>query len=265
MDPLLVAGCAAGGLIVGDALEPLAERLPSKLPLNRPWFRCPNCDKAATGLGSVPVVRSFVNAKRCAGCSKVRTKRYRPLVQGVATAVVMVGLGIRFGADIALAAYAVIGIALVAISIIDIEKHMIPNRILYPAAFLATPLFVITAASDHRWTSLWHAAVCAFVGFVALYAVRVAYPKGMGFGDVRLAGLVGGASGWMGFRAAFVCFFLMFLLGSIGGILQIVVTKGDRRSHIGFAPYMAAGCLIVVIFTMPLFRFLHPVLHGSGS
>jgi prepilin signal peptidase PulO-like enzyme (type II secretory pathway) len=82
---------------------------------------------------------------------------------------------------------------------------------------------------------------------------------------VRLAGLVGGATGWMGFRAAFVAFFLMFLLGSIGGILQILVTKSSRRAHIGFAPYMAAGCLIVVIFTIPLMRFLHPVLHGPGS
>jgi leader peptidase (prepilin peptidase) / N-methyltransferase len=265
MDPLLVAGCAAGGLIIGDALEPLADRLPEKLALDRPWFRCPDCNERDKGLGLVPIVRSLKRAKPCASCRKVRSHPYRPAIQGVATAVVMVGLAVRFGADIALAAFAVVGIALVAISVIDIEKHMIPNRILYPAAFGATPLLVITAAVDHRWTSLWHAAVCAAVGFVGLYAVRVAYPKGMGFGDVRLAGLVGGASGWMGFRAAFVCFFLMFLLGSIGGILQIAITKSGRRAHIGFAPYMAAGCLIVVIFTIPLFRFLHPVLHGSGS
>jgi leader peptidase (prepilin peptidase) / N-methyltransferase len=265
MDALLVAGCAAGGLIIGDALEPLADRLPKKLDLDRPWFRCPNCKTADTGVGQIPIVRSFARARPCSECGEVRKHPFRPAVQGLATALVMIGMAVRFGPDIALAAFAVIGIALVAISVIDIESHMIPNRILYPAAFLATPLLVITAAVDHRWSSLWHAAVAAVIGFVALFMVRFAYPKGMGFGDVRLAALVGGAAGWMGFRAAFVAFFLMFLLGSIGGILQIVVTKSSRRAHIGFAPYMAAGCLIVVIFTIPLMRFLHPVLHGPSS
>ena len=68
----------------------------------------------------------------------------------------------------------------------------------------------------------------AAIGFVALFVVHFVYPKGMGFGDVRLAGLVGGAAGWMGFRAAFVAFFLMFLLGSVGGIVQIVAHRGGQ-------------------------------------
>jgi leader peptidase (prepilin peptidase)/N-methyltransferase len=178
---------------------------------------------------------------------------------------VLAGLAVRFGATVGLAAYAVVGLALVAISIIDVEKHIVPNRILYPAVFIATPLLVIEAAVDHRWTSLWHAGVAAGVGFVALFLVHFAYPKGMGFGDVRLAGLVGGATGWMGFRAAFVAFFLMFLLGSVGGVIQLAATGGNRKTAIGFAPYMAAGTLIVVIFTVPIFHLLHPLLYGRGS
>jgi leader peptidase (prepilin peptidase)/N-methyltransferase len=100
---------------------------------------------------------------------------------------------------------------------------------------------------------------------VALFLVHFVYPRGMGFGDVRLAGLVGGAAGWLGFRAAFLAFFLMFLFGSIGGITQLAVTGSGRRTAIGFAPYMALGTLTVVIFTMPLFRLLHPFLYGAGS
>jgi leader peptidase (prepilin peptidase)/N-methyltransferase len=187
------------------------------------------------------------------------------LIQAVLTAAVLAGLAVRFGPTVGLAPYAVVGIALVAIGVIDVESHMVPNRILYPAAFLATPLLVLTAALDHRWGSLWHAAASAAIGFVALFLVHFAYPKGMGFGDVRLAALVGGAAGWMGFRAAFLAFFLMFLFGSIGGIIQLAVTGAGRRTAIGFAPYMALGTLTVVIFTMPLFRLLHPFLHGGGS
>jgi leader peptidase (prepilin peptidase)/N-methyltransferase len=265
MDPLLVAGCAAGGLLIGDALEPLADRLPKKIPYEPPWLRCPSCGSADTGMGRVPVLRVFYRRHPCRGCGEPRPHPFRPAVQAVATGAVMAGLAVRLGADVSLAAYAVVGIALVAISVIDVESHMVPNRIVYPAAFVAAPLFVLAAAVDHRWTSLWHAAAAAAIGFVALLLVHLAYPKGMGFGDVRLAGIVGGAAGWMGFRAAFLAFLLMFLFGSVGGILQLAVTGGNRRTAIGFAPYMAAGTLTVVIFTTPIFHLLHPLLYGTGS
>jgi leader peptidase (prepilin peptidase)/N-methyltransferase len=107
--------------------------------------------------------------------------------------------------------------------------------------------------------------VCAAIGFAALFTVHFIYPKGMGFGDVRLAGLVGGAAGWMGFRAAFIAFFLGFLLGSVGGIIQVVAAGGGRRTMFGFAPYLVAGTLIVIIFTSPIFRLLHPWLYRPGS
>jgi leader peptidase (prepilin peptidase)/N-methyltransferase len=265
MDPLLVAGCAAGGLLIGDALEPLADRLPKKLPLDAPWWRCPSCTEPDVGLGRVPVLRTIYRFRSCPHCGQARPHPARPAVQAVLTGLVLAGLAVRFGATPGLAAYSVVGIALVAISVIDVESHIVPNRILYPAAFTAAPLLVVTAAVDHRWGSLWHAAAAAAIGFVALFLVHFAYPKGMGFGDVRLAGLVGGAAGWMGFRAAFLAFFLMFLFGSVGGILQLAVTGGGRRTAIGFAPYMALGTLVVVIFTMPIFRLLHPFLYGAGS
>jgi len=259
-----VAGCAAGGLLVGDALEPLADRA-SKAPLERPWWQCPSCHAPDTGLGRVPVLRTVRRFAGCTSCHQPRPHPARPAVQAALTAVVVAGLAVRLGPDVVLAPYAVVGIALVAVSVIDVEKRIVPNRIVYPAAALGALLFVVAAASSHRWTSLWHAAACAAIGFAGLFAVHFVYPKGMGFGDVRLAGLVGGAAGWMGFRAAFLAFFLMFLLGSIGGILQAVLTGGGRRTAIGFAPYMALGTLIVVIFTTPVFHLLHPLLYGPGS
>jgi len=266
MDPLLVAGCAAGGLVVGDMLEPLADRLPKKLaPFDAPWRRCPSCEAPDNGIGRVVLFRTAYRLHPCVSCGEVRPHPLRPLIQGVLTGAVLAGLAVRFGPDVVLAAYSVVGVALVAISLIDIESRIVPNRVLYPAAFLAAPLLVIAAAIDHRWGSLWHAAVAAAVGFLALFLVHLAVPRGMGFGDVRLAGLVGGAAGWMGFRAAFLAFLFMFLFGSIGGILQLAITGGNRRTQIGFAPYMALGTLTVVIFTTPLFSALHPLLYGRGS
>src|SRR5579863_3845502 len=141
MDPLLVAGCAAGGLLIGDALEPLADRLPKKLPLDAPWWRCPSCTEPDVGLGQVPVLRTIYMFRRCPHCGEPRPHPARPAVQAVLTGLVLAGLAVRFGATVGLAAYSVVGIALVAISVIDVESHIVPNRILYPAAFTAAPLF----------------------------------------------------------------------------------------------------------------------------
>jgi prepilin signal peptidase PulO-like enzyme (type II secretory pathway) len=172
MDPLLVAGCAAGGFLVGDFLEPLGDRLPKKLSLERPWWRCPECESPDTGIGLVPIARTIFRLRGCNNCEGTQRHPWRPLVQGALTGAVLAGMAVRFGADVVLAAYCVVGIALVAISIIDFQHKIVPNRILYPAVFTATPLLVIGAAIDHRWTSLWHAAVCAAIGFAALFTVH---------------------------------------------------------------------------------------------
>ena len=260
MDALLVAGCAAGGFVIGDLAEPLADRLPKRLPLDRPWWRCPEC--GAPDSAGIPVLNRLYRDRECKACGKSRHS-YRPLVQAVVTGAVLAGMAVRFGPDLVLAAYAVVGVALVAISIIDIEVHMVPNRIVYPAGFVATPLLVLAAAVDHRWTALWHAAASAAIGFTALYLIHFIYPRGMGFGDVRLAAIVGGSSGWFGFRALFIAFFLSFLLGSLGGVTQIALTGGNRKTQFGFAPYLALGAIVVVIFTSPIFRLFHPFLYRS--
>jgi leader peptidase (prepilin peptidase) / N-methyltransferase len=260
MDPLLVAGCAAGGFVMGDLAEPLADRLPKKMALDRPWWRCVSCGEPAAS--RFAFAGSLHRAARCRACGEPR-HGHRPLVQAVATGAVLAGMAVRFGPDAVLAAYAVVGIALVAISIIDIEVHMVPNRIVYPAGLVAALLLVVAASVDHDWTALWHSAASAGIGFTALYLIRFIYPRGMGFGDVRLAAIVGGASGWFGFRAVFIAFFLSFLLGSVGGITQIALTGGNRKTQFGFAPYLALGTIVVVIFTSPVLRLFHPLLFRS--
>ena len=154
-----MAGCAAGGLLIGDALEPLADRLPKKLPLDRPGGAARRARRADTGIGRVPVAADDLPVPRHAPTAARRGAILPALrCRRSLTALVLAGLAVRFGATVGLAAYAVVGIALVAISVIDVESHIVPNRILYPAAFVAAPLFVLTAAVDHRWGSLWHAA-----------------------------------------------------------------------------------------------------------
>lgn len=181
---------------------------------------------------------------------------------GVVSAVVLGGFAARFGADVVLAAYAVLGLSLVAISAVDLERFVIPNRIVYPTLALLVPLFVVSSAVDHRWGSLARAAVAAAAAFVAFLCVHLAVPRGMGFGDVRLAGVIGLATGWLGLGHAFVGFLAGFVLGAVVGIVVMVVTGGGRKTKIPFGPFLAAGAVIAVIWGSPV---AHALFHRTVS
>jgi leader peptidase (prepilin peptidase)/N-methyltransferase len=170
----------------------------------------------------------------------------------VVSAVVLGAFAARLGADVVLAAYAVFGLSMVAISAVDLERYIIPNYIVYPTLALLIPLLVVASAVDHRWGSLGRAAACGAIAFAGFFVLHVAVPKGMGFGDVRLAGVIGLAIGWLGFGHAFVGFFAGFVLGAVIGIVFIVVSGGGRKTKIPFGPFLAAGAAFSVVWGTPV-------------
>ena len=261
MDGLVTAVSAAGGLVLGDGLEVLVERIGAKESLAPPWWRCPHCATPSGALAVVPLVGAL-RRRRCRHCAGTRPHALRPLILAVVSAAVLGGFAAKFGDDVALAAYAVLGLSLVAISAIDLERFIIPNRLVYPTLAVLSPLFVVASAVDHRWGSLARAAIAAAAAFVAFFAVHIAVPRGMGFGDVRLAGVIGLASGWLGLGHAFVAFFSAFLLGALIGIGVMVVSGGGRKTRIPFGPFMAAGAVVAVLWGNPV---AHALFHHTSG
>jgi leader peptidase (prepilin peptidase) / N-methyltransferase len=261
MDALVTGVSAAGGFVLGDGLEILVDRLGERRPLDRPWWRCQACQAPATGLGLVPVVRVVARRRGCRSCAVRVAHPLRPALLAAVSAVVLGLFGARFGADVVLAAYAVFGLSMVAISAVDLERWIIPNHIIYPTLALLIPLFVVSSAVDHRWGSLERAAISAVVAFLGFYALHLAVPKGMGFGDVRLAGVIGLATGWLGFGHAFVGFFAGFVLGAVIGIVFIVVSGGGRKTKIPFGPFLAAGAVLSIVWGSPA---AHALFHRGG-
>jgi leader peptidase (prepilin peptidase)/N-methyltransferase len=258
MDALVTGVSAAGGFVLGDGLEILVDRLGERRPLDRPWWRCEACQAPATGLGLVPVARVVVRGRGCPQCGVRVAHPWRPAVLAVVSALVVGAFAARLGADVVLAAYAVFGLSMVAISAVDLERYIIPNRIIYPTLALLVPLFVVASAVDHRWGSLGRAAISGAVAFGGFFVLHVAVPKGMGFGDVRLAGVIGLATGWLGFGHAFVGFFAGFVLGAVIGIVFIVVSGGGRKTRIPFGPFLAAGAVLSVVWGNPV---AHALFH----
>jgi leader peptidase (prepilin peptidase)/N-methyltransferase len=187
--------------------------------------------------------------------------RWRPAVLAVVSAVVLGSMAARIGADIALAPFAVWGLSLVAISAVDLERQIIPNRLVYPTLALVIPLLVLSSAVDDRWGALTRAAIAGFGAFATFYAIHVAVPRGMGFGDVRLAGVIGVATGWLGLGRAFVGFLAAFILGSVLGIAAMAVTGAGRKTKIPFGPFLAAGAWVTVLWGGP---WAHALFHRGA-
>jgi leader peptidase (prepilin peptidase)/N-methyltransferase len=167
----------------------------------------------------------------------------------------------RIGADVVLAPLAVLGLGLVAISAVDLERQIIPNRLVYPTLGLMVPLLVVASAVDGDWGALTRAAIAGGGAFAAFYAVHAAVPRGMGFGDVRLAGVIGAATGWLGLGRAFVGFLAAFILGSVLGIVVMAVTGGGRKTRIPFGPFLAAGAWVTVLWGGPV---AHALFHRGA-
>jgi len=173
----------------------------------------------------------------------------------------LAGFAARIGDDVALAPFCILAVALVAISAVDLERFMIPNRVVYPALAMVAPLLVISSGVDDRWGSMARACIAGAAAFLGFLAVHLAVPRGMGFGDVRLAGLVGLSTGWLGLGHAFVAFLAGFLLGAVVGIVVMAVTGGGRKTRIPFGPFLAAGAVVAVLWGGPV---AHALFHRGS-
>jgi leader peptidase (prepilin peptidase)/N-methyltransferase len=161
-------------------------------------------------------------------------------------------IGARFSDSWALPAYLVLGAALLAISVIDLEHYIIPNRIVYPVGFMLVPLFALAALLDSNWTAFGRALLGGCVAFGVLFVIHVISPRGMGFGDVRLCFLLGTALGWLGWQYVAFGIFAGFLYGAVIGAALIALRIRNRRQHIPFGPFLAAGTLTVVLAGTPI-------------
>lgn len=260
MDGVVTGLAAVGGLLLGDPLEVVVARTGAHAGLAPPWWDCPSCGRPAPASAVVPLV-GVAARRRCRACGATRAYGRRPWVLAVVTAAVLGSIAARVGPHPQLAAYLVLGAALVAVSAVDLERMIIPNRIVYPTLVAVGALLVVASAADARWSALWWAAAAGAACFAAFFAVHVAVPRGMGFGDVRLAGLVGMATGWWSPGQAFVAVLAAFVLGSVVGVVAMAVSGAGRRTRVPFGPFLAAGAVVAVLSGAPLTRVL--LHHGA--
>ncbi len=253
MAPWLAGGAAVLGLILGSFLNLVAQRLPLRQPLARPGPRCSGCLVPAGRADKVPVVSWLVRRGRCRSCGQPVSARY-PLVE-LTSAGLFAAAALRFGAVPVLPAYLVFMAALVTVTVVDLEHRIVPSRVVYPALALGAPLLVAAALTQGSVASLAHAALGGLASFGAILVLNLISPRLMGMGDVRLAGLIGVFLGWLSLAHVLVGLFLGFLLGAVAGA-GLAIRGPDRNPSVPFAPFLAAGAILAVLWGRPLARLL---------
>jgi leader peptidase (prepilin peptidase)/N-methyltransferase len=241
----LTGGCALLGLLVGSFLNVVIWRVPRGESVVRPASRCPGCHAQVRARDNVPVLSWLLLRGRCRDCADPISIRY-PLVE-LGTAGVFALLAGRIGGHGELPAFLYLGAIGVALTLIDLDVKRLPNAIVLPSYPVAAVLLGLAAIVEHDPGSFLRAllGMTALFGFYFLLAF--VYPAGMGFGDVKLAGVLGLYLGYLGWGEVITGGFLGFLFGGIVGVALMALRRAGRKSQIPFGPYMLAGALAAIL------------------
>jgi leader peptidase (prepilin peptidase) / N-methyltransferase len=234
------------GLAVGSFLNVVVWRVPRGESVISPPSHCPVCEHPVRPRDNVPVLSWLLLKGRCRDCGNPISVRY-PLVE-LGTSAVFVVSTIRIGFSAELPAYLYLGAIGVALALIDIDVKRLPNVIVLPSYIVSAVLLAAAALVEQEWADLLRAGL----GMAALYAfyfvLALVYPRGMGFGDVKLAGVLGGYLGWLGWAEVVSGGFLGFLFGGVVGGGLMLARRAGRRSMIPFGPFMLAGALVAILW-----------------
>jgi leader peptidase (prepilin peptidase)/N-methyltransferase len=247
---MLVVTTAAGasvagvlGLIFGSFLNVVAYRLPRGESLATPASRCPGCDTPIKPYDNVPVVSWLLLRGRCRSCGESIAWRY-PLVE-LTTALLLALTVIVVGANSDVWLGLAFVLLLVPVAVIDIDFRIIPNKLMIVGAIAAPVILALTRPGDIPEHLI---AATAAGGF--LLAAALAYPAGMGMGDVKLAFVMGLFLG----REVGVAMLAGLLTASIVGI-AIMARKGPaegRKTAIPFGPFLALGGMVGLLAGEPI-------------
>lgn len=252
MTLVLLALVAIVGLAIGSFLNVVIWRVPRGESVAHPPSACPSCAARIGPRDNVPVVSWLLLRGRCRRCLARISARY-PLVE-LGTGVLFVILAVRFGFDPVLPAYLYLGAVGVALALIDLDTRKLPNALVLPSYPIAAVLLGGAALLGSESGSLLRAALGGAAMYAFYFALVFAYPKGMGFGDVKLAGVLGLYTGWLGWGIWAVGLFAGFLLGGVLSIGLLLAKRGGRKTQIPYGPSLLLGVLLAVLVGERVFQ-----------
>lgn len=266
MAVLLPALAGVLGAVVGSFLNVVIYRVPAGLSVVSPPSACPACSSPVRAYDNIPVLSWLILRARCRDCDAPISARY-PLIE-LGTAVAFVVVAAMLGPQLVLgtpvlplaAELLVLGALLylaaisIALAAIDLDVHRLPNTIVLPAYLVGGVALTVAAGATGDLESLARAAAGAGMLFAFYLVLALIAPRGMGMGDVKLAGVLGLFLGWFGWDALAVGALAAFLLGGLYGVILILARRARRTTGIPFGPWMLAGAWVGILFGEPIAR-----------
>lgn len=247
---MLVAACALLGLLIGSFLNVVVHRVPRGESVVRPPSACPSCAHQIRSRDNIPVLSWLVLRGRCRDCAAPVSARY-PTVE-LGTSLLFAVMALRFGYDPVLPAYLYLAAVGLALALIDIDVRRLPDVLTLPSYAVVAVLFGIGAVLGSDSGELLRALLAGAAMLAFYFAICFAYPAGMGFGDVKLSGVVGMATGWLGWGVWAAGLFGGFLLGGLFGVALMVARGGGRKTAVPFGPFMLVSALLAVLVGQPI-------------
>jgi len=236
--PLVIA--AVYGLLIGSFLNAWAWRLAHGEKISRGRSHCPRCGHQIRALDNVPVLSWLLLRGRCRDCGAPIHWRY-PLGEALTAALFVAVAGVD-GLSWLLVPHLVFVSVMVLVSQVDLERRIIPDVVILPAAALGLPLMIAFGAAPWWQFPVAGVAAAGFLFVIGEVYFRLRHVEGMGFGDVKMALCMGVYLG----GAVVPALFLGFLSGAVIGVALMARSKGDAKMAIPFGPFLAAGAVLAL-------------------
>ena len=245
MEIALIIIFAILGLEVGSFLNVCIDRLPQNKSIAFPPSHCESCQHKLAAKDLIPVFSYLRLRGRCRYCQASVPRRL--LWVELATAVIFALLTWHYGLSPALGIMIFYACLFIVVSVIDLEHGLILNKVVYPSMVIALLLALLPRSWLTQWivTGIANAAIGGAIGFALFLAIALISRGGMGWGDVKLAGLIGLATG---FPLVFLSIIMAAILGGIVAVALVIARKRQRRQTIPFGPFLAVAAMITLLW-----------------
>jgi leader peptidase (prepilin peptidase)/N-methyltransferase len=178
----------------------------------------------------------------------------RPPVVEAATALLFALVALRFGPSGELLAFLFLAAAGMLLAVVDLRHQLLPNRVVVPSIGIGAVLLLLGALPDREWEALLGALLGAVLLFVLFLVLALISPRGLGMGDVKLAGLIGLYLGWIGWGAVVLGAAAGFVIQALLALALLAGRRIGRRGELPFGPAMLLGAAVAIGWSHTLLR-----------
>ncbi len=234
------------GIASGSFISVVTYRLPLGESVVRPGSRCTSCKEPITWKYNIPVLGYFLTKGKCAFCREKISVRY-PFFE-LLTGLLFLAVDLRSSTYWLLPSYLVLVTGLIIVSIIDIKTMTIPRKVLYPILCIGFIWLIIVSLVTNDEGALLRSVIAGTGAFAIFTFLFLLFPRGIGFGDVRMIGVSSFFVGWIGYKDVLLAVIIGIITAGLAAIFLLIGKKVSAKSRIPLGPFLAFGAIVVILY-----------------